>query len=104
MTIDPTSTNAGGESETHNISKANVHRKRWKANETEDTGNYEPCDEKTQKKKSNTFHANTLRKYVFREKNEDKIMKDDVVEGLQLVSEDQYSQLGSEDPMSVGSY
>ena len=68
------------------------------ANETEDTGNYEPCDEKTQKK-SKTFHANTVRKYVSREKNGDKRMKDDVVEGLQLVSEDQDSQLGSEDAM-----
>ena len=62
-------------------------------------GNYEPCDEKTQKKKSKTFHANTVRKYVSREKNEDKRLKDDVVEGLQLVSEDQDSQLGSEDAM-----
>ena len=38
-------------SETHDISKKNVKRKRWKANETEDTGNYEPCDEKTQQVK-----------------------------------------------------
>ena len=83
----------------HDVSTTNVKRKRWKANETEDTGNYEPCDEKTQKKKSKTFHANTVRKYVSREKNEDKILKDDVVEGLQLVSEDQDSQLGSEDAM-----
>ena len=88
-----------GESETHDVSKTKVKRKRWKANETEDTGNYEPCDEKTQKKKSKTFHANTVRKYVSREKNEDKRLKDDVVEGLQLVSEDQDSHLGSEDAM-----
>ena len=46
-----------------------------------------------------TFHANMLRKYVSREKSEDKIMNDDVVQGLQLVSEDQDSQLGSEDTM-----
>ena len=98
-TTGPICTNARGESETHDVSKTNVKRKRWKANETEDTGNYEPCDEKTQKKKSKTFHANTVRKYVSREKNEDKILKDDVVEGLQLVSEDQDSQLGSEDTM-----
>ena len=96
VTIDPASTNAGGESETHDISKANVQRKRWNANETEDTGNYEPCDEKTQKKKSKPFHANTLRKYVSREKNEDKRMNCDAVQGLQLVNEDQDSQLGSE--------
>ena len=99
VTIDPISTNAEGESETHDISKVNVKRKRWKANATEDTGNYEPCDEKTQRKKSKTFHANTLRKCVSSEKNEDKRMKDDVVEGLQLVSEDQDSQLDSEDTM-----
>ena len=92
-------TNARGESETHDVSKTNVKRKRWKANETEDTGNYEPCDETTQKKKSKTFHANTVRKYVSREKNEDKRLKDDVVEGLQLASEDQDSHLGSEDAM-----
>ena len=98
-TTGPICTNARGESETHDVSKTNVKRKRWKANETEDTGNYEPCDEKTQKKKSKTFHANTVRKYVSREKNEDKRLKDDVVEGLQLVSEDQDSQLGSEDAM-----
>ena len=96
VTIDPTYTNAGGESDTHDMSKANVKRKRWKANETEDTGNYEPCDENTQKKKSKTFHANTTRKYVSRVKNGDKLMKYDVVEGLLLVSEYQYSQLGSE--------
>ena len=88
-TIYPVCTNAGGESDTDDISKANVKRKRWKANETEDTGNYEPCDEKTQKK-SNTLHANTLRKYVSREKNEDKRMKYDVVEGLQLLSVGSY--------------
>ena len=98
-TTGPICTNARGESETHDVSKTNVKRKRWKANETEDTGNYEPCDEKTQKKKSKTFHANAVRKYVRRETNEDKILKDDVVEGLQLVSEDQDSQLGSEDAM-----
>ena len=98
-TTGPICTNARGESETHDVSKTNVKRKRWKANETEDTGNYEPCDEKTQKKKSKTFHANTVRKYVSREKNEDKRLKDDVVKGLQLVSEDQDSQLGSEDTM-----
>ena len=46
-----------------------------------------------------TVHANMLRKYVSREKSEDKRMNDDVVQGLQLVSEDQDSQLGSEDPM-----
>ena len=46
-----------------------------------------------------TFHANMLRKYVSREKSEDKRMNDDVVQGLQLVSEDQDSQLGSEDTM-----
>ena len=46
-----------------------------------------------------TFHANILRKYVSREKSEDKRMNDDVVQGLQLVSEDQNSQLGSEDTM-----
>ena len=46
-----------------------------------------------------TFHANMLRKYVSREKNEDNRMNDDVVQGLQLVSEDQDSQLGSEDAM-----
>ena len=94
-TTGPICTNARGESETHDVSKTNVKRKPWKANETEDAGNYEPCDEKTQKSK--TFHANTVPKYVSREKNEDKRLKDDVVEGLQLVSEDQYSQLGSED-------
>ena len=98
-TTGPICTNARGESETHDVSKTNVKRKRWKANETEDTGNYEPCDEKTQKKKSKTFHANTVRKYVSREKNEDRRLKYDVVEGLQLVSEDQDSQLGSEDTM-----
>ena len=32
-----------------------------------------------------TFHANMLRKYVSREKNEDKRMNVDVVQGLQLV-------------------
>ena len=98
-TTGPIYTNARGESETHDVSKTNVKRKRWKANETEDTGNYEPCDETTQKKKSKTFHANTVRKYVSREKNEDNRLKDDVVEGLQLVSEDQDSHLGSEDAM-----
>ena len=46
-----------------------------------------------------TFHANMLRKYVSIEKNEDKRMNDDVVQGLQLVSEDQDCQLGSEDAM-----
>ena len=46
-----------------------------------------------------TFHANMLRKYVRRENSENKRMNDDVVQGLQLVSEDQYSQLGSEDAM-----
>ena len=98
-TTGPICTNARGESETHDVSKTKVKRKRWKANETEDTGNYEPCDEKTQKKKTKTFHANTVRKYVSREKNEDKRLKDDVVEGLQLVSEYQDSHLGSEDAM-----
>ena len=98
-TIDPICTNAGGQRETDDFSKTNVKRKRWKANETEDTGNYEPCDEKTQRKNTKTFHANMLRKYVSREKNEDKRMNDDVVQGLQLVSEDQDSQLGSEDTM-----
>ena len=39
------------------------------------------------------------RRYVSREKSEDKIMKDDVVQGLQLVSEDKDSQFGSEDNM-----
>ena len=98
-TTGPICTNARGESATHDVSKTNVKRKRWKANETEDTGKYEPCDETTQKKKSKTFHANTVRKYVSREKNEDKRLKDDVVEGLQLVSEDQDNQLGSGDAM-----
>ena len=98
-TTGPICTNARGESETHDVSKTNVKRQRWKANETEDTGNYEPCDETTQKKKSKTFHANTVRKYVSREKNEDKRLKDDVVEGLQLVSEYQDNQLGSGDAM-----
>ena len=46
-----------------------------------------------------TFHANMLRKYVSRENCEDKIMNDDVVQELQLVSGDQDSQLGSEDTM-----
>ena len=46
-----------------------------------------------------TFHANMLRKYVSRENSEDKLMNDDVVQGLQLVREDQDSQLGSEDTM-----
>ena len=43
-TIDPIYTNAVGQRETDDVSKTNVKRKRWKANETEDTGNYEPCD------------------------------------------------------------
>ena len=38
-----------------------------------------------------------LRKYVSRENSENKRMNDDVVQGLQLVSEDQDSQLGGED-------
>ena len=46
-----------------------------------------------------TFHANMLRKYVSTENSEDKRMNDDVVQGLQLLSEDQDSQLGSEDTM-----
>ena len=46
-----------------------------------------------------TFHANMLRKYVSRENSEDKRMNDDVVQRLQLVSEYQDSQLGSEDTM-----
>ena len=46
------------------------------------------------------FHANMLRKYVSREKSEDiERMSDDVVQGLQLVSDDQNSQLCSEDTM-----
>ena len=48
---------------------------------------------------TNTFHANMLRKYVSREKSEDKRMNDYVVQASQLVSEDQDSQLGSEDTM-----
>ena len=47
-----------------------------------------------------TFHANMLRKYVSRENSEDRErMSDDVMQGLQLVSEYQNSQLGSEDTM-----
>ena len=45
---------------------------------------------------TNTFHANMLRKYVSRENSDDKRINDDVVQGLQLVREDQDSQLGSE--------
>ena len=46
-----------------------------------------------------TFHANMFRKNVNKEKSENKRMNDDVVQGLQMVSEDQDSQLGSEDTM-----
>ena len=46
-----------------------------------------------------TFHANMLRNYLSREKSENKIMNDNVVQRLQMVSEYKYSQLGSEDTM-----
>ena len=42
-TTGPICTNARGESETHDVSKTNVKRKRWKANETDDTGNSSPA-------------------------------------------------------------
>ena len=57
---------------------------------------YAPNHSATDRRNTKIFHTNMLRKYVSRAKSEDNRMKDDVVQGLQLVSEDQDSQCGSE--------